>query len=288
MRHIRPSLLLSVFVLASCASTPPPQASTPMASASRAGSMPGAAPAGVPRQRAPATPPYFDGDTSDFFLIMPPAPSSGDARDESDRRIFRQTRALEGSPRWQMAADDAELGTAPMLRHFACSLGVEATPEQLPRTVALLQKATREAARSVGPAKEHYARKRPFLVDQGPTCVAASTIGESFDYPSGHTSAGWAWALVLAQVDPEHAMPILKRGRAIGDSRVVCGMHNPSAVDSSRLLTGAAMTVISASPRYQADVVRARAELVALRERTGTKPQPERCALEAQLVEAYW
>jgi len=250
--------------------------------------MPGAAPAGVPRQRAPATPPYFDGDTSDFFLIMPPAPSSGDARDESDRRIFRQTRALEGSPRWQMAADDAELGTAPMLRHFACSLGVEATPEQLPRTVALLQKATREAARSVGPAKEHYARKRPFLVDQGPTCVAASTIGESFDYPSGHTSAGWAWALVLAQVDPAHAESILARGRAIGDSRVVCGMHNASAVESARLLTGAAMAVIGGSALYQADVLAARKELTALRARPHATPDAAQCALEAQLVKTYW
>src|SRR5690606_8324924 len=133
-------------------------------------------------------------------------------------------------------------------------------------------------------AKEHYQRKRPFLVDAGETCVPGATIGESYDYPSGHATAGWAWALVLAQVDPEHAEPILKRGRAIGDSRVVCGMHNASAVESARFLTGAAMAVIAASPLYQADVVVARAELAALRSGEHLKPEPRRCALEAQLV----
>src|SRR5690606_32769983 len=160
------------------ATSPTPAAAT---SAAATPATPGAA-ATQPAPRTPSTPPYFQGDTTDFFLIMPPAPTDGDARDQADRRIFRDTRALQGSPRWHMAADDAELGTAAMLRHFSCSLGVDATPEQLPRTVAVLQKAMREAARSVGRAKDHYQRKRPFLVDQGATCVTQETIGESYDY----------------------------------------------------------------------------------------------------------
>jgi acid phosphatase (class A) len=308
MRYLQHAVLLSLIAFTACAAAPGTQRSTGNGAAAAAAgpgtdaAMPGAATeraagagggasgngAAAPRRPRDNTPPYLSGASADFFLIMPPAPRNGDARDEADRRIFRETRKLEGTPRWQMAAEDAELSPAAMLKHFSCSLGVEATQEQLPRLTALAQKAMREAARTVGRAKEHYARKRPFQVDEGPTCVAHSTVGESFDYPSGHTTAGWAWALVLAQVDPGNAEAILKRGRAIGDSRVVCGMHNASAVDAARLLTSAAMAAIAASPLYQADVVVARAELDTLRKGEHQTPEPARCELEAQLVESFW
>lgn len=246
------------------------------------------APAASTPQRAPATPPYLTGDASGLFVAMPPAPKDGDARDVADRRIFRETRALEGSPRWLMAAADAELGSSQMLKHFSCALDIELTPQRAPLLVALTSKATREAAASMAKAKDFYKRHRPFTVDEGKTCVATSTVGESFDYPSGHTTAGWAWALVLAQVDTQHATPLLARGRAIGDSRVVCGLHNASAVEAARMLTGAAISVISASPLYQADLTAARNELASLRAAPHVKPDPQACATEAELIKPYW
>lgn len=255
------------------------------ASAAEPARAPGA---GQRAAAVPATPPYFAGDATALFAVLPPAPLDGDARDEADRRIFRQTRALEGTPRWKMAADDAELGSANMLKHFSCSLDIELKPDQAPKLVALLTKATREAAQSMSKAKDFYKRHRPFTVDEGPVCVAKSTVGESFDYPSGHTTAGWAWGLVLAQVDSQHALPLLARGRAIGDSRVVCGMHNASAVEGARMLTGAAIAVISGSELYQQDLAAARAELGALRNAPHVKPEPARCAAEAEVVKPYW
>lgn len=232
--------------------------------------------------------PYFPGDVTAMLAVLPPAPRDGDARDAADRRIFRETRSLEGSGRWLMAAADAEAGVAPMLHHFSCSLDVELTPQQVPRLVALLQKATREAAQATGKAKDYYKRRRPFLVDEGPTCVPTSTVGESYDYPSGHSTAGWAWALVLAQVDVQHSVPVLARGRAIGDSRVVCGLHNASAVEGARMLTGAVVTAMSASEQYQADLAAARAELIAARAGPHVKPEPARCDAEAGLVRSFW
>ncbi len=47
--------------------------------------------------------------------------------------------------------------------------------------------------------------------------------------------------MVLAQIAPGRTVPILERGRAIGDSRVVCGVHNASAVEGARMLVGATM-----------------------------------------------
>jgi acid phosphatase (class A) len=227
MRTLRPWALASAgLLIVACGAAP-------VLRAPAAGTT-GASPPEQGQTRPAATPPYLADDPAALFAVLPPAPVNGDARDAADRRIFRDTRSLEGSPRWQMAADDAELGNAAMLRHFACSLDIAIAPQQAPKLVALLQKSTREAAGPVGKAKDFYQRLRPFKVDAGPTCVPAASIGDSYDYPSGHATAGWAWALVLSQVDPPHAAPVLARGRAIGDSRVVCGMHNSSAVEGAR------------------------------------------------------
>jgi acid phosphatase (class A) len=264
------------------APTSAPAASTAPATAAPARSATGAP--GTGAARPPPPPGYLPPNTVDMFALMPPAPLAGDARYESDRRIFKQTRALEGSPRWKMAAEDAELGTAAMLKHFSCSLGIELTQQQAPRLVALAQKATRDATQAMAKAKDHYKRQRPFLIDEGNICVARSTVGNSFDYPSGHTTAGWSWALVLAQVSPQNGNAILARGRAIGDSRVVCGVHNASAVEAARLLTGSTLAMVTATPEYQADLATARAELAGLRAGSYTKPEPARCAEEATLV----
>jgi len=259
-----------------------------LAGAAGAAAPPAPSPATAPSGAAPAHHTYLAGDPAQLAAVLPPAPQQGDARYEEDRRVFQATRVLQGTPRWQMATDDADLGTAAMLRHFSCSLDLELTPRQAPRLVGLLQEATSEAARSMARAKDYYKRQRPFLIDAGPICVPKESVANSFDYPSGHTTAGWAWALVLAQVDPPHALPLLVRGRAIGDSRVVCGVHNASAVEGARLLTGAVIGVESASPDYQADLAAARAELAGLRAAAHAAPEPARCAAEAGLLGSYW
>lgn len=296
MRKTIAGLLLAGLISSGCGSTPATadaNATLMPGGTSRAAAATGAAradastTAAAPRQRD-TSPPYIAPEKRDLMALLPPAPKNGDARDAADRRIFKETRKLKGTPRWQMAAHDAELGTNAMLDHFACALGVKATPEQLPKTVALMQKSMREAASTVGPAKDFYKRKRPFKVDKGEICVPERTVGDSYDYPSGHTTAGWAWALVLAQVDPDNALPLLARGRAIGDSRVVCGMHNASAVENARMFTGAAITLVSASPLFQTDLAAARTELAAFRAGPHEKPDAAACALEAELVKAFW
>lgn len=226
---------------------------------------------------------YLQRDALDILQILPPAPVEGDPLYESDREIFRQTRALKGSARWQMAADDAELGPAKMLHHFSCSLDMELSPENAPRTLRVLQRATQDTGRAVGVAKNHFKRLRPFWIDEGETCRAREEMGKSYDYPSGHATAGWTWAMVLAQLMPERATAILARGRAIGESRIVCGLHNATAVEGARTTVSAVMAAVVASPEYQADLEAARAELQSLRTQVA-KPDPARCAAESELV----
>jgi acid phosphatase (class A) len=248
------------------------------ASGSAALSQGMASPAPGPRSAG-----YLAAGSIDMLKVLPPAPVEGDTRYETDRLVFKETRAWEGSERWKMASDDALADAADMLRHFSCSVGVELNPANAPKIMGVAQRATRDAGREMAVAKDHFQRKRPFWSDAGNICRPREELGDTYDYPSGHATAAWTWALVLAQVAPDRASQILARGRAIGESRVVCGVHNASAVEGGRYTADVVMAVTSVNAEFRADVDAARAELASLR-KSVAKPDPARCEREAALV----
>jgi acid phosphatase (class A) len=196
--------------------------------------------------------------------IVPPAPQPGDARYEADRRIFRETRALAGSDRWRLAINDASERPEDMLRDFSGAAGLDLTTANAPRTTAFLLAAALVTAKVNDEAKATYQRKRPFLIDEGPICQPASEVINSYDYPSGHTTRAWTWATLLAELLPDHAAATLARGRAYGESRIVCGVHNASAVEAGRLSSASTLTAMEQGSRFQADFRAARAELMRL------------------------
>lgn len=263
--------LLAVMAACQSTSTAPPAAMQPAATA--------AAPAMVPA--APRG--YLMPGQFDVLAVLPPAPVAGETRYENDRRVFQATRAFEGSARWKMASDDAQIGAADLLRHFACSLDAELASADVPATLRVLQRSTRDAGAAMNTAKEHYRRQRPFHIDSGSTCRPVAELGDSFDYPSGHTMVGWTWGQVLAQLVPERAAAVLARGRAIGDSRVVCGVHNASAVEGGRLAASSVLAVLAALPEWRQDFEAARGELAVARVKA-PRPDPQQCAAESALI----
>jgi acid phosphatase (class A) len=98
-------------------------------------------------------------------------------------------------------------------------------------------------------------------------------------YPSGHSSLGWAWALVLAEIDPENVNAILARGRAFSESRVVCGVHWQSDVSEGRHMGASTVARLHADLTFRADLEAAKAELAAVRAK-GLKPTRD-CQAEA-------
>lgn len=220
---------------------------------------------------APKAPPYSLPNGFSVVGVVPPAPQPGDARYEADRRIFRETRALAGSDRWRLAVSDASERPEDMLRDFSCAAGLELTPANAPRTTAFLLGAALGSAKVNDEAKATFQRKRPFLIDEGLICQPASEVMNSYDYPSGHTTRAWTWATLLARLLPNHAAAILARGRAYGESRIVCGVHNASAVEAGRLSSSATLTAMSQSPRFEADFKTAQAELMRLTRASGSK-----------------
>jgi len=69
----------------------------------------------------------------------------------------------------------------------------------------------------------------------------------------------------LAEISPERQEAILKRGYELGQSRVICGVHWQSDVDSARLGASVAMIQLHNNPEFLHLLEKAKAEIRGLR-----------------------
>jgi acid phosphatase (class A) len=199
--------------------------------------------------------------------LVPPPPVAGSAAMARDEEANRNILSLNGSPRWQMAMNDAVLTFPTVAQTFSCALNLPVSDAQTPKLMALLRKTLIDTGRATSEAKRLYQRARPFTVNGKPTCTPNSEEGLRRDgsYPSGHTSIGWAFGLVLSEVAPEQANAVLARGRAFGQSRMVCNVHWQSDVEQGQMVGAAVVARLHAEPAFRADVAAAQAEVAALR-----------------------
>ena len=217
----------------------------------------------------------------DSLALLPPPPAAGSpalARDEANEKAAR---ALQGTARWALATADAELRFPAAARVFACTLGIDISEQKTPHLNMLLRRVRMDASRANDRAKNKYHRLRPFMATHETPCSKDESSPNS--YPSGHASIGWAWALTLAQIDPENATAILRRGLDFGASRIVCGVHWTSDVEAGRLVGAATVSRLHAKPVYVAQLERAREEIDAARA-NGSKPAAD-CDAEARALD---
>lgn len=202
-------------------------------------------------------------DARDF---LPPPPDPDSPRGQADHAIYQSMKALEDTPRWLQAKADADIDTPNAPKAFACALGASITPEIAPHLSLLLARVMMDVSKAEDAAKAAYARHRPFLTDNGETCVAKEDwLVKQGSYPSGHAATGWAWALILAELDPAREEALMKRGMSYGESRVVCRVHYESDVEAGRLVGSAVVARLHSDPHFMADLKLARAELAVAR-----------------------
>jgi acid phosphatase (class A) len=217
----------------------------------------------------------------DSAALLPRPPADGSAAQALDMQIDFADLALAGTDRWKLAGSDADLAFPHAAGVFSCALNAPVTPSDTPRLYNMLQRVASDAGASTRSAKDRYRRPRPFMLNHAPTRFPAAddALRTSGSYPSGHTAIGWAWALVLAEASPDQSEAILARGRAFGESRLVCNVHWESDVIEGRFTGAATVARLHAEPEFLGDLEAAKAELAAARAKN-LPPQTD-CKFEA-------
>lgn len=223
-------------------------------------------------------------DLVNSLLLLPGPPALGTAAQAADDAAYAASRQGIHSERWQQAAWDAELRFPQAASAFSCALGVPITPEGTPHLNMLMRRTLADAGLATYRAKNHYARKRPFMQANGTTCTPAeeASLRKDGSFPSGHAALGWAWGLVLTEVSPDRADALAQRGYAFGQSRVACGVHWQSDVDAGRVVGSAVVAQLHGNADFVAQLGAARKEVAAKRAE-GARPTVD-CGAEARAL----
>lgn len=211
-------------------------------------------------------------DLPNSLLLAPPPPAEGSAAFARDEEVSRESFTLRGTERWDQAIKDADLHFPAAADAFADALGFRITETDTPHLYMLLRRTLTDAGLSTYTAKNHYVRKRPFMVNGQPmgTPDDEEALRNDGSYPSGHTAIGWAWALILCEIVPERTDAILARGREFGQSRVVCNVHWQSDVDEGRIMGASTVARLHADEGFLADLNGAKAEVQRIRAEAGS------------------
>ena len=235
--------------------------------------------AGCASAPAPARDCIPQAEMPDPLRWLPPPPAEGSAAKAFDRARQEEARALRAADpaRAERAVRDAPFTWENFWDMVSPAYGRAISEAETPALCAMLRFGLESARRSGKPAKVRYARVRPFAELGEPSLLPADEpfLARNGSYPSGHALNGWTAALLLSEVAPHRAEPILARGLEIGDSRVVAGVHWQSDVDAARLVAAAAVARLHADPDFCALLAAAKREAAA-----APPPSPEDPATE--------
>ena len=239
------------------------------------------APEAVPEIQPGLLAGYLGKSFPDSLALLPPPPAAGTAAFRNDEEISRAAQKLRGTPRYALATADADLGFPHTASVFSCALDVPISERGTPFLYQLLRRVMTDAGLATYGAKNHYNRVRPFVHFNEGTCKPddEALLRKDGSYPSGHTSIGWAWALVLTEIAPERRDALLARGRAFGESRLVCNAHWQSDVLEGRAVGAGAVALLHSNADFKSDLDKARREIEALR--TKGEKAGNQCAAEA-------
>jgi acid phosphatase (class A) len=206
---------------------------------------------------------YLTPGHPDGVALLAPPPAPGSAEEAADlasaRAIFKARTPAEQD----RAFKDASLS----IFLFEPAIGPFFQPGKLPKTEALFQKVRTNITEAINIPKDHWKRRRPYELDES---LMVGRPEKSFSYPSGHSTRGTVQALLLAELFPEQKDAILEFGRQIGWDRVLIGKHFPTDINAGRVLGQAMMRELLASPAFQHDLAKAKAEARAARQEQTT------------------
>lgn len=198
--------------------------------------------------------------------FLPSFPVSGSWQDLNDKKQLLQIHALATPARREQAAEDAQLGQPDAPKVFECALGKKIDPQRAPVLATMLARIVMDVETVQKSLKvDGQTRIRPYVDLKFQPCVDGQLLAKTSSYPSGHAAIGWAWALILSELQPNLADVLLHRGYDYGESRLVCGFHYPTDVAAGRLVGSVVFSALQTNSLYKNEAIIAKREILMLR-----------------------
>lgn len=213
---------------------------------------------------------YFlkESQSIDSLALLPPPPAMDSIEFLNDKAQYDAGKMLRSTPRGKQAWKDAHVEGDGVAEAFSDAYGLTISKEKTPEQYRLVKKMREDAGDlATRSAKQHYMRIRPFAFYHEATCRSddEGKLSTNGSYPSGHTTIGWATALVLAEINTERQGQILQRGYEMGQSRVICGYHWQSDVTAARVVASAIVARLHAEPTFVSQLQKAKDEFKRLK-----------------------
>jgi len=196
------------------------------------------------------------------FMPLPPKPT--DASFYNDWQRYQWGKSMRNTERGKQAIADANDNLDYYFEIYSEPLRLTISEENTPKIAELLGRLLDTILLCNHKSKSRLMRTRPFMEFHEPTPVPEDEekLRTNSSYPSGHTTKGWGFALVLAEINPERQDEILKRGFEYGESRVIVGFHYQSDVDAARVITSALISRLHADEDFMQQLAEAKAEFL--------------------------
>jgi acid phosphatase (class A) len=201
--------------------------------------------------------PYLPPGQPDGVQLLAPPPAPGSPEEVADLASARTVFQARTSAEKERAMTNSRLSFS----IFVPAIGPEFDLTKLPKTQAVLEKMKKDIQGAIDLPKNFFQRKRPYQLDERLTLGAPES---SFAYPSGHSTRGTVYAMLLADLFPQKKEAILAVGEDIGWDRVLIGKHFPTDVYAGRVLGKAIVRELMRNPMFQRDFSEAKAEVAAL------------------------
>lgn len=228
-------------------------------------------------------------DVANSLELLPPPPSAESVRFMYDKARYDWGKSIRNTERGEQAFQDARVGGDGVPRAFSEAFGVEITKDGTPEIYKLVLGMREDAGDlATRAAKDYYNRTRPYAFFEEMTCnpEQQEELSTNGSYPSGHTSIGWATALVLAEINPDRIDEILERGFQMGESRVICGYHFQSDVDAARIVASGAVSRLHADEGFNRQLDKAKKEFAGLKKAGKVKPGKKSCKAACEAKKA--
>jgi acid phosphatase (class A) len=197
---------------------------------------------------------YITTNRLDGISLLPPPPARGSAEEVADLATVRAVFNGRTEPEKARAMKDSGLAFS----LFQPAVGATFDLDKLPKTKALLEKVKKDIGPVIDAPKNHFKRLRPYQID---VHLVLGDPEPSFSYPSGHSTRGTVYSLVVAELFPEKKEAVLDIGRNIGWDRVLIGKHFPTDVYAGRVLGYAIVRELHSSTLFLHDLEQAMAEI---------------------------